>query len=110
MLPNCLPYTSRFWPSLFRLPGGLPQFGFHHAAHLELLGLAGHRHGEGFDDADVARHLVVRDPAAAVGEHIVRRQRGTGAGNHHIGLGKGLRGVVDEGKRDTASDSVASLS
>src|SRR3954451_12034375 len=40
-------------------------------AHLELLHLASDRHRELLDEADIARHLEVRDPPAAVGAHVV---------------------------------------
>src|SRR5690606_3706453 len=43
-----------------------PQIDDHGLAHDELLDLARHRHRELLDEADVARHLVVGDTAAAV--------------------------------------------
>src|SRR3954469_1340003 len=42
-----------------------------HLSHLELLDLAGDRHGELVDDQHVTRHLEVRELAAAVVPDVV---------------------------------------
>src|SRR3990167_548270 len=48
-----------------------PELVLHGIAYLELLDLAGHGHGEGVDEADVARNLVVGDLALAEGAQLL---------------------------------------
>ena len=70
--------SPRFTGALARRSGGAfgaqAERGHHRLAHLELLRLAGRRQRELVDEADVARHLVVRDLALAeVADLLLRR-------------------------------------